>query len=55
MVCAECQCAPEECAKDINDITRCKNCIRPVCCCIDLYQDSSEPSTDEPSQPFFDR
>jgi hypothetical protein len=37
LVCAECRCAPEECAKDINnkddDTVQCKNCIKPICCC----------------------
>jgi hypothetical protein len=39
LVCAECQCAPEECTKDINndDAVQCKNCIKPICCCIDLH------------------
>lgn len=45
LVSAECQCAPEECAKgvkDVNHITQCKNCIKPVCCCINLHQDLSD-------------
>jgi hypothetical protein len=42
LICAECQCAPAECAKDINNITQCKNCIKPVCCCIDFHQDLSD-------------
>jgi hypothetical protein len=44
LVCAECRCAPEECAKDIkrdddNNI-QCKNCIKPICCCIDIHLQS---------------
>jgi hypothetical protein len=38
-VCAECQCAPEECAKDISNFTQCKNCTKGICCCIDFHQD----------------
>jgi hypothetical protein len=41
LVCAECQCAPSECAKVINNITQCKNCIKQVCCCIDFHQNLS--------------
>jgi hypothetical protein len=44
LVCAECQCAPEECTKDINDddnTIQCKNCIKPLyCCCINLHRQS---------------
>jgi hypothetical protein len=39
LVCAECQCAPEECVKDISNLTPCKNCTKSICCCIDLHQD----------------
>jgi hypothetical protein len=39
LVCAECQCAPEECAKNSQNTTQCKNCIKPICCCIDFHQD----------------
>lgn len=45
LVCAECQCAPEECAKgvkDVSHITQCKNCIKPICCCINFHQDLSD-------------
>jgi hypothetical protein len=41
LVCAECQCVPEECAKNSQNITQCKNCIKPICCCIDFDQDLS--------------
>jgi hypothetical protein len=41
LVCAECQCAPIECAKNGQNITQCKNCIKPICCCIDFHQDLS--------------
>jgi hypothetical protein len=41
LVCAECQCAPEECSKNSQNITQCKNCIKPICCCIDFHQDLS--------------
>jgi hypothetical protein len=42
LVCAECKCAPEECAKgvkDVSHITQCNNCIKSICCCIDFHQD----------------
>jgi hypothetical protein len=39
LVCAECQCAPEECVKDITNLTQCKNCTKSICCCIDFHQD----------------
>jgi len=45
LVCAECKCAPEECAKgvkDVSHITQCNNCIKSVCCCIDFHQDLSD-------------
>jgi hypothetical protein len=41
LVCAECQCAPPECAQDNQNITQCKNCIKPVCCCIDFHRELS--------------
>lgn len=41
LVCAECQCAPPECAQDNQNITQCKNCIKPVCCCIDFHHELS--------------
>jgi hypothetical protein len=50
LVCAECQCAPEECSKrrDINNLAQCKNCTKQICCCIDLHQslmcDTNRPS-----------
>src|SRR5919108_5977781 len=39
LVCAECHCAPVECAKYSENITQCKNCIKPICCCIDFHDD----------------
>jgi hypothetical protein len=45
LVCAECQCAPEECAKDISNFTQCKNCTKRICCCIDLHQDLSDDTS----------
>ena len=45
LVCAECKCAPKECAKgvkDVSHITQCNNCIKSVCCCIDFHQDLSD-------------
>jgi hypothetical protein len=42
LVCAECQCGPAECAKKSQNITQCKNCIKPVCCCVDFHHDLSD-------------
>ena len=39
LVCAECHCAPVECANYSKNITQCKNCIKPICCCIDFHDD----------------
>lgn len=47
LVCAECQCAPQECAKDISNFTQCKNCTKRICCCIDLHQDLSDNNTSQ--------
>ena len=41
LVYAECQCAPKECAKKGQNITQCKNCTKPICCCIDFHHDLS--------------
>ena len=35
--CAECQCSPEECYTENNNI-QCKNCIKLTCCCIDFHR-----------------
>jgi hypothetical protein len=45
LVCAECQCAPTECAKNGQNITQCKNCIKPVCCCIDFHHYLSDTTS----------
>jgi hypothetical protein len=42
LVCAECQCAPKECAKKGQNITQCKNCTKPNCCCIDFHTSHSD-------------
>lgn len=42
LVCAECQCAPAECAKYNKNNIQCKNCIKSVCCCIDFHHDLSD-------------
>jgi hypothetical protein len=52
LICAECQCAPVECTNDINNIHQCKNCIKPVCCCIDFHQDLLD-NTSSPSDTQF--
>ena len=44
LVCAECQCAPEECVKDINN-SQCKNCIKRICCCIDFHHNLSNDTS----------
>ena len=46
LVCAECQCAPAECAKDVNNFTQCKNCTKRICCCIDIHQNLSDNNSD---------
>ena len=45
LVCAECQCAPKECPKTSQTITRCKNCIKLVCCCAGFHHDISKNTT----------
>jgi hypothetical protein len=52
LVCAECQCAPAECARVINNI-QCKNCIKPICCCIDFHQDLSVNTSHFDTQVAF--
>src|SRR5215204_2599638 len=42
--CAECQCAPEECAG--QEPYRCGNCTKPTCCCIGFHSKSvRQPSS----------
>jgi hypothetical protein len=53
LVCAECQCAPAECAKDINNIAQCKNCIKPVCCCVDFHHDHLTTNSHSVTQLTF--
>ena len=36
--CAECQCAPNECAKEDISNAQCIICTRNTCCCIDIHQ-----------------
>jgi hypothetical protein len=48
-VCAECQCAPEECARDISNIAQCKNCIKQICCCIDFHHNLSNNTIRSPN------
>jgi hypothetical protein len=36
--CAECLCAPSECIViDRKEPSRCKHCIKNICCCIDIH------------------
>jgi hypothetical protein len=38
MKCAECLCAPSECIViDRKEPSRCKHCIKNICCCIDIH------------------
>jgi hypothetical protein len=53
LVCAECQCAPEECAKNSQNTTQCKNCIKPVCCCMDFHHDLSINTSHSDNQVTF--
>jgi hypothetical protein len=47
LVCAECQCAPEECTRyrATNNIAQCKNCIKQICCCIIVHQNLSNDTS----------
>jgi hypothetical protein len=45
LVCAECQCAPAQCAKYSENINQCKNCIKPVCCCINFHHNLSDDTS----------
>ena len=45
LVCAECQCAPAECATYSKNIIQCKNCTKPVCCCIDFHHNLSDDTS----------
>jgi hypothetical protein len=55
LVCAECQCAPEECAGRRDDnITKCKNCIKQICCCIDFHQSLSNDTSRSGAYVKFD-
>ncbi len=36
--CAECQCAPTECVKENLTSTKCENCTKTACCCINIHQ-----------------
>ena len=53
LVCAECQCTPEECAKDIKNITRCRNCIKRICCCIDFHHSLSNDTSHSNNHVVF--
>jgi hypothetical protein len=48
LVCAECQCAPKECTRDINNIAQCKNCTKQICCCIDFHHNLSNATIGRP-------
>jgi hypothetical protein len=56
LACAECHCAPNDCAKDITNIAKCKNCIKRICCCIDLHGSlPSESSSINANVRFYSR
>jgi hypothetical protein len=38
LVCAECQCAPEYCVRDLNNTVQCKNCTKQICCCLNVHR-----------------
>jgi hypothetical protein len=49
--CAECQCAPNECAKEDTSNTQCKNCTRNSCCCIGIHKSLFYPNHFNKSNP----
>jgi hypothetical protein len=53
LVCAECKCAPKECAKNGQNITQCKNCTKPICCCVDFHEDFSNNTGPSVSRFMF--
>jgi hypothetical protein len=53
LVCAKCQCAPAECAKNGQNTTPCKNCTKPICCCIDFHQDLSNNTSHSDNRVTF--
>jgi hypothetical protein len=36
--CAECQCAPRECIQEDIGNSKCRNCTKDICCCINIHQ-----------------
>jgi hypothetical protein len=36
--CAECQCAPQECIQEDIGNSRCRNCTKDICCCLNIHQ-----------------
>jgi hypothetical protein len=36
--CAECQCAPQECIQEDIGNSKCRNCTKDICCCLNIHQ-----------------
>jgi hypothetical protein len=36
--CAECQCAPRECNREDVGNSKCRNCTKDICCCLNIHQ-----------------
>jgi hypothetical protein len=36
--CAECQCAPQECIQQDIGNSKCRNCTKDICCCLNIHQ-----------------
>jgi hypothetical protein len=36
--CAECQCAPQECSQEDIRNSKCRNCTKDICCCLNVHQ-----------------
>jgi hypothetical protein len=54
--CAECLCAPGDCIViDREEPSRCKHCIKNICCCIDIHakREGETTDTNKPHQSFL--
>jgi hypothetical protein len=36
--CAECRCAPQECIQEDIGNSKCRNCTKDICCCLNIHQ-----------------
>ena len=37
IVCSECKCSSNICTNNFKNSTKCKNCIKEICCCISIH------------------